>query len=163
MKMNFVDFQKYIGTLATKYSDFDFNVRIYDSEQPDGDGRSAETYVDYNGKGSNHTTFTEKRKGSLMIESHGFSEFTKKNPSKDDDEGDPNFLDNILAKIQSKVANLGLQQYDNIQYDCGPYVWFTIIFAAEGRDVISDFPLDRLDEFVEVVNSVLEPYQPFEG
>ena len=145
--MNFVDFQKYIGTLATKYSDFEFNIRIYDSDQsekPWEECLSSDKYVDYNGKESKHIKFTEKRQGSLMIEA-GFEPTS--------------FLDNIIAEIESKAANLGLQQYNNLQYDSGPYVWCTIIFAAEDTDVISDFPLERLDEFVEVIHSVLEPYQ----
>ena len=68
-------------------------------------------------------------------------------------------MDNILAEIKSKVANLGIENYDQIEYDCGPYVWFTIRFTAIGRDVVSDFPLDRLDEFVESVNSVIDQYR----
>jgi|TARA_B110000467_G_C18282581_1_gene459524 hypothetical protein len=137
--MNFVDFQKYVGTLATKYSDFEFNIRIYDLE-----GLSSDKYVDYDGKDSKHIEFPEKRQGSLMIEA-GF--------------GPTSLLDNIITKIKSKAAELGLQQYDNLQYDAGPYVWATIIFSVKDSDVTSDFPLERLEEFVEVIHSVLEPYQ----
>ena len=137
--MNFVDFQKHIGTLATKYSDFEFNIRIYDLE-----GLSSDKYVDYNGKEIEHTEFPEKRQGSLMIEA-GF--------------GPTSLLDDIITEIKSKAAELGLQQYDNLQYDAGPYVWTTIIFSVKDADVISDFPLERLEEFVEVIHSVLEPYQ----
>ena len=54
--MNFVDLQKHIGTLATKYSDFEFNIRIYDLE-----GLSSDKYVDYDGKESKHIEFAEKR------------------------------------------------------------------------------------------------------
>jgi hypothetical protein len=68
-------------------------------------------------------------------------------------------LDNIITEIKSKAAELGLQQYDNLQYDAGPYVWTTIIFSVKDVDVISDFPLERLEEFVEVIHFVLEPYQ----
>ena len=145
--MNFVDFQKYIGTLATKYSDFEFNIRIYDldnSEKPFVEGLSSDKYVDYNGKESKYIKFTEKREGSLMIEA-GFKPTS--------------FLDNIITEIKSKAANLGLQQYNQIEIDAGPYVWGTISFSVKGLDVISDFPLERLDEFVEVIHSVLEPYQ----
>ena len=146
--MNFVDFQKYIGTLATKYSDFKFNIRMYDldnSEKQENEGfSSSDKYVDYNGKESKHIKFTEKRQGSLMIEA-GFEPTS--------------FLDNIITEIKSKAAELGLQQYDNLQYDAGPYVWATIIFSVKDVDVISDFPLERLEEFVEVIHSVLEPYQ----
>jgi len=146
--MNFVDFQKYIGTLATKYSDFEFNIRIYDldnSEKQESEGfLSSDKYVDYNGKESKHIKFTEKREGSLMIES-GFEPTS--------------FLDNIITEIKSKAAELGLQQYNQIEIDAGPYVWGTISFSVKELDVISDFPLERLDEFVEVIHSVLEPYQ----
>ena len=49
--MNFVDFQKYIGTLATKYSDFEFNIRIYDldnSEKQESEGfLSSDKYIDF--------------------------------------------------------------------------------------------------------------------
>ena len=137
--MNFVDFQKYIGTLATKYSDFEFNIRIYDLE-----GLSSDKYVDYNGKEIEHTEFPEKRQGSLMIEA-GFEPTS--------------FLDNIITEIKSKAAELGLQQYNQIEIDAGPYVWGTISFSVKDVDVISDFPLERLEEFVEVIHSVLEPYQ----
>ena len=146
--MNFVDFQKYIGTLATKYSDFEFNIRMYDldnSEKQENEGfLSSDKYVDYNGKDSKHIKFTEKRQGSLMIEA-GFEPTS--------------FLDNIITEIKSKAAELGLQQYNNLQYDSGPYVWTTISFSVKDVDVISDFPLERLEEFVEVIHSVLEPYQ----
>jgi hypothetical protein len=146
--MNFVDFQKYIGTLATKYSDFEFNIRIYDldnSEKRESEGfLSSDKYVDYNGKESKHIKFTEKRQGSLMIEA-GFEPTS--------------FLDNIITEIKSKAANLGLQQYNQIEIDAGPYVWGTISFSVKELDVISDFPLERLEEFVEVIHSVLEPYQ----
>ena len=146
--MNFVDFQKYIGTLATKYSDFEFNIRIYDldnSEKQESEGfLSSDKYVDYNGKDSKHIKFTEKREGSLMIEA-GFEPTS--------------FLDNIITEIKSKAANLGLQQYNQIEIDAGPYVWGTISFSVKDLDVISDFPLERLEEFVEVIHSVLEPYQ----
>ena len=146
--MNFVDFQKYIGTLATKYSDFEFNIRIYDldnSEKQESEGfSSSDKYVDYNGKESKHIKFTEKRQGSLMIEA-GFEPTS--------------FLDNIIAEIKSKAAELGLQQYNQIEIDAGPYVWGTISFSVKELDVISDFPLERLEEFVEVIHSVLEPYQ----
>ena len=145
--MNFVDFQKYIGTLATKYSGFEFNIRIYDldnSEKPFVEGLSSDKYVDYNGKDSKHIKFTEKRQGSLMIEA-GFEPTS--------------FLDNIITEIKSKAAELGLQQYNQIEIDAGPYVWGTISFSVKELDVISDFPLERLDEFVEVIHSVLEPYQ----
>ncbi len=145
--MNFVDFQKYIGTLATKYSDFEFNIRIYDSDQsekPWEECLSSDKYVDYNGKESKHIKFTEKREGSLMIEA-GFKPTS--------------FLDNIITEIKSKAANLGLQQYNQIEIDAGPYVWGTISFSVKDLDVISDFPLERLEEFVEVIHSVLEPYQ----
>ena len=57
-----------------------------------------------------------------------------------------------------KAAELGLQQYDNLQYDAGPYVWATIIFSVKDSDVTSDFPLERLEEFVEAIHSVLEHY-----
>ena len=103
--MNFVDFQKYIGTLATKYSDFEFNIRIYDldnSEKPFVEGLSSDKYVDYNGKESKYIKFTEKREGSLMIEA-GFKPTS--------------FLDNIITEIKSKAANLGLQQYNQIEID----------------------------------------------
>ena len=146
--MNFVDFQKYIGTLATKYSDFEFNIRIYDldnSEKQESEGfLSSDKYVDYNGKDSKHIKFTEKRQGSLMIEA-GFKPTS--------------FVDNIITEIKSKAAELGLQQYNQIEIDAGPYVWGTISFSVKELDVISDFPLERLDEFVEVIHSVLEPYQ----
>ena len=145
--MNFVDFQKYIGTLATKYSGFEFNIRIYDldnSEKPFVEGLSSDKYVDYNGKDSKHIKFTEKRQGSLMIEA-GFKPTS--------------FVDNIITEIKSKAAELGLQQYNQIEIDAGPYVWGTISFSVKKLDVISDFPLERLDEFVEVIHSVLEPYQ----
>ena len=146
--MNFVDFQKYIGTLATKYSDFKFNIRMYDldnSEKQESEGfSSSDKYVDYNGKDSKHIKFTEKRQGSLMIEA-GFEPTS--------------FLDNIIAEIKSKAAELGLQQYNQIEIDAGPYVWGTISFSVKDVDVISDFPLERLEEFVEVIHSVLEPYQ----
>jgi hypothetical protein len=137
--MNFVDFQKHIGTLATKYSDFEFNIRIYDLE-----GLSSDKYADYNGKEIEHAEFAEKRQGSLMIEA-GFE------PTSD--------LDDIIKEIKSKTDDLGLQQYDQIQYDAGPYVWATIIFSVKDADVNSDFALERLEEFVEVIHSVLEPYQ----
>jgi len=146
--MNFVDFQKYIGTLATKYSDFEFNIRIYDldnSEKQESEGfSSSDKYVDYNGKESKHIKFTEKRQGSLMIEA-GFKPTS--------------FVDNIITEIKSKAAELGLQQYNQIEIDAGPYVWGTISFSVKDVDVISDFPLERLEEFVEVIHSVLEPYQ----
>jgi len=146
--MNFVDFQKYIGTLATKYSDFEFNIRIYDldnSEKRESEGfSSSDKYVDYNGKESKHIKFTEKRQGSLMIEA-GFKPTS--------------FVDNIITEIKSKAAELGLQQYNQIEIDAGPYVWGTISFSVKELDVISDFPLERLEEFVEVIHSVLEPYQ----
>ena len=144
--MNFVDFQKHIGTLATKYSDFEFNIRIYDldnSEKPFVEGLSSDKYVDYNGKEIEHTEFPEKRQGSLMIEA-GF--------------GPTSLLDDIITEIKSKAADLGLQQYDNLQYDAGPYVWTTIIFSVKDSDVTSDFPLERLEEFVEAIHSVLEHY-----
>ena len=145
--MNFVDFQKYIGTLATKYSDFKFNIRMYDldnSEKQESEGfLSSDKYVDYNGKESKHIKFTEKRQGSLMIEA-GFKPTS--------------FVDNIITEIKSKAAELGLQQYNQIEIDAGPYVWGTISFSVKELDVISDFPLERLDEFVEVIHSVLEPY-----
>ena len=137
--MNFVDFQKHIGTLATKYSDFEFNIRIYDVE-----GLSSDKYVDYDGKEIEQTEFPEKRQGSLMIEA-GFE------PTSD--------LDDIIKEIKSKTDDLGLQQYDQIQYDAGPYVWATIIVSVKDADVNSDFPLERLEEFVEMIHSVLEPYQ----
>ena len=146
--MNFVDFQEYIGTLATKYSDFKFNIRMYDldnSEKQESEGfSSSDKYVDYNGKESKHIKFTEKRQGSLMIEA-GFEPTS--------------FLDNIITEIKSKAAELGLQQYNQIEIDAGPYVWGTISFSVKELDVISDFPLERLEEFVEVIHSVLEPYQ----
>ena len=146
--MNFVDFQKYIGTLATKYSDFKFNIRMYDldnSEKQESEGfSSSDKYVDYNGKDSKHIKFTEKRQGSLMIEA-GFEPTS--------------LLDNIITEIKSKAAELGLQQYNQIEIDAGPYVWGTISFSVKKLDVISDFPLERLEEFVEVIHSVLEPYQ----
>jgi hypothetical protein len=146
--MNFVDFQKYIGTLATKYSDFKFNIRMYDldnSEKQESEGfLSSDKYVDYNGKESKHIKFTEKRQGSLMIEA-GFKPTS--------------FVDNIITEIKSKAAELGLQQYNQIEIDAGPYVWGTISFSVKELDVISDFPLERLEEFVEVIHSVLEPYQ----
>ena len=145
--MNFVDFQKYIGTLATKYSDFKFNIRMYDldnSEKQESEGfLSSDKYVDYNGKESKHIKFTEKRQGSLMIEA-GFKPTS--------------FVDNIITEIKSKAAELGLQQYNQIEIDAGPYVWGTISFSVKELDVISDFPLERLEEFVEVIHSVLEPY-----
>lgn len=137
--MNFLDFQKHIGTLATKYPDFDFNIRIYDLK-----GLSSDEYVDYDGKESKHIEFTEKRQGSLMMEV-GFEPTSS--------------LDDIITEIKSKVDDLGLQQYDQIQYDAGPYVWATIIFSVNDADVNSDFPLERLEEFVKVIRSVLEPYQ----
>ena len=137
--MNFVDFQKHIGTLATKYSDFEFNIRIYDVE-----GLSSDKYVDYDGKEIEQTEFPEKREGSIMIEA-GFE------PTSD--------LDDIIKEIKSKTDDLGLQQYDQIQYDAGPYVWATIIVSVKDADVNSDFPLERLEEFVEMIHSVLEPYQ----
>ena len=145
--MNFVDFQKHVGTLAIKYSDFEFNIRIYDldnSEKPFVEGLSSDKYVDYNGKEIEHTEFPEKRQGSVMIEA-GF--------------GPTSLLDDIITEIKSKAADLGLQQYDNLQYDAGPYVWATIIFSVKDADVTSDFPLERLEEFVEAIHSVLEPYQ----
>ena len=137
--MNFVDLQKHIGTLATKYSDFEFNIRVYDVE-----GLSSDKYVDYDGKKIEQTEFPEKREGSVMIEA-GFE------PTSD--------LDDIIKEIKSKTDDLGLQQYDQIQYDAGPYVWATIIVSVKDADVNSDFPLERLEEFVEVIRSVLEPYQ----
>ena len=109
--MNFVDFQKHVGTLATKYSDFEFNIRIYDLE-----GLSSDKYVDYNGKESKHIEFAEKRQGSLMIEA-GFEPTS--------------FLDNIITEIKSKAAELGLQQYNQIEIDAGPYVWGTISFSVK--------------------------------
>ena len=109
--MNFVDFQKHVGTLATKYSDFEFNIRIYDLE-----GLSSDKYVDYDGKEIEQTEFPEKREGSVMIEA-GF--------------GPTSLLDDIITEIKSKAADLGLQQYDNLQYDAGPYVWTTIIFSVK--------------------------------
>ena len=140
--MNFVDFQKHIGTLATKYLDFEFNIRIYDLE-----GLSSDKYVDYNGKEIEHTEFPEKRQGSLMIEA-GF--------------GPTSLLDDIITEIKSKAAELGLQQYNQIEIDAGPYVWGTVSFSVKELDVISDFPLERLEEFVEVIHSVLEPHQSSE-
>ena len=137
--MNFVDLQKHIGTLTTKYSDFEFNIRIYDVE-----GLSSDKYVDYDGKEIEQTEFPEKREGSVMIEA-GFG------PTSD--------LDDIITEIKSKADDLGLQQYEQLQYDAGPYVWATIIFSVKDADVNSDFPLERLEEFVEVIRSVLEPYQ----
>ena len=137
--MNFVDLQKHIGTLVTKYSDFEFNIRVYDVE-----GLSSDKYVDYDWKEIEQTEFPEKREGSVMIEA-GFE------PTSD--------LDDIIKEIKSKTDDLGLQQYDNLQYDAGPYVWATIIFSVKDADVNSDFPLERLEEFVEVIRSVLEPYQ----
>ena len=61
-----------------------------------------------------------------------------------------------LAEIKTKAANLGIEHYDQIGMECGPYVWFTILFTTEVKDVVSDFPLDRLDEFVGIVKSVID-------
>ena len=138
MQMVIADFKEYVGTLTTKYPNFKFNIDI---------------------KG----TYTEKGYGSLMIESSPFNEFTKKNAPKEGEEDNPNFLDNIRAKVIAKTAHLGSEHCNQLDIDCGPYLWWSINFSIAGRDAISDFPLDRLDEFVEVVNSVLKPYQPFEG
>ena len=146
--MNFVDFQEYIGTLATKYSDFKFNIRMYNldnSEKQENEGfSSSDKYVDFDENGRLEVIFTEERKCSLMIEA-GFKPTS--------------FVDNIITEIKSKAANLGLQQYNQIEIDAGPYVWGTISFSVKKLDVISDFPLERLEEFVEVIHSVLEPYQ----
>ena len=149
MKMIIADFQEYVGTLATKYSDFEFKIDIK--------GGSFSSVADPAADRID-TTYTEKGEGTILIESGPFNEWKSGEPMPKDGE-ESHTLDNILAEIKSKVANLGIENYDQIEYDCGPYVWFTIRFTAEGRDVVSNFPLDRLDEFVESVNSVIDQYR----
>jgi len=98
MKMIITDFQEYVGTLATKYSDFEFKIDIK--------GGSFSSVAD-NEKERIDTTYTEKGEGTLLI----------------------------------KSRSTGMS--------------ITIKFIAEGKDVISDFPTDRLDKFVDAVKSVI--------
>ncbi len=143
MKMSFVDLQKSVGNLATKYPGFDFNIRLYDDSH--NDHGFDESPLDYNGKEIVDVTFTEKSEGgSIMVNSSAFGNL--------DDTG----KEKELAEIKTKAANLGIEHYDQIGMECGPYVWFTILFTTEVKDVVSDFPLDRLDEFVGIVKSVID-------
>ena len=145
--MSFVDLQKSVGNLAKEYEKKGFaggfNIRIFD----DKDNCSGE---DYDGKEIVNFEFCANMEGSIMVESEAFvSQMSDDNPD---------FLDNIIAEIKTKAASLGIEHNYLIEIDGGPYVWFTVGFTAYGTDVISDFPLDRLGELVEVVNSVLKPH-----
>ncbi len=99
MENNLADFKEYVGTLSTKYPDFEFKIRI--------DGGAIHSVAD-NEKERIDDTYTEKGEGTLFIKSRSAGMLT------------------------------------------------TIKFTAEGKDVISDFPTDRLDKFVDAVKSVID-------
>ena len=141
--MNISDFQEHVGTLVQKYPKFEFKLEIKGgkfSSIPNDEKERIEM------------TFLEKGQGSLQI---NFDCFKPVADDKDPDE----IFEKIIGDITSKTSHLGSKNLTHLQIDAGPYVWCEISFIAEGESATSEFDLQRLDEFVELVDSVLEDYR----